>query len=645
MGKKIKTRAAQEVKTLESVGEPGKRMKQAYIREKQRKAGEVSGTSPPPLGEGDVTNQAGPEISNQPGSTSSAKGKTLKIPSPGERMKAAYLKVKKAAVREQPAQQDQQENPSAQATQQVSETGKRMGDFALHHVERTGRGSLSQVKPRVEQARESFQELKSTVENVRQEEQRPLAKASPSHKEGEGAAHPSPQRSGGQPTRASFHKETSPISRSKERSAVKTSAKGNVKTAAHSIKTAERSGAAGVKTSQRAAAQTKAAAKAAKQSARRVQAARAKAQAAARTAKQAAKVTAKAVKAAIAAAKALVTALLAGGWVAVLVAVVICLIGLLVGSCFGIFFSGEDTGTGQTIRTAIAQVNQEYQDKLEELQLSHPHDTVEITGSQAVWKEVLAVYAVKVTTDPEGQDVASMDEEKLGLLAEIFWEMNQLSASVETRTETTEGEDGTVVETEITVLVLSVSHKTAQEMAEQLGFDTDQKEQLQELLSPEYDDLWNKLLYGVALGSGNGDLVAVAQSQVGNVGGAPYWSWYGFSSRVEWCAIFVSWCAGQCGLLDSGAVSKFSGCGTGVNWFQSRSQWLPGSATPEPGMLIFFRWYGSDALIADHVGIVERVENGRVYTIEGNSGDMVRRNSYPIGYGEILGYGVFTRKA
>ena len=411
-----------------------------------------------------------------------------------------------------------------------------------------------------------------------------------------------------------------------------------MKTAAHSIKTAERSGAAGIKTSQRASAQTKAAAKAAKQSARRMQAVRAKAQAAART--QAAKVTAKAVKAAIAAAKALVTALLAGGWVAVLVAVVICLIGLLVGSCFGIFFSGEDTGTGQTIRTAITQVNQEYQEKLEEIQLSHPHDTLEITGSQAAWKEVLAVYAVKVTTDPEGQEVASMDEEKLDLLAEVFWEMNQLSANTETRTETTQNEDGEAVDTKVSVLVVIVSHKSAQEMAAQLRFDDDQKEQLQELLSPEFDDLWNELLYGVALGGGNGDLVAVAQSQVGNVGGAPYWSWYGFSSRVEWCAIFVSWCAEQCGLIDSGALPKFSGVGTGVNWFQSRGQWLPGSATPEPGMLIFFKWYGSDSLIADHVGIVERVENGLVYTIEGNSNDMVRRNSYPVGYGEILGYGV-----
>ena len=141
----------------------------------------------------------------------------------------------------------------------------------------------------------------------------------------------------------------------------------------------------------------------------------------------------------------------------------ICRIGRVVGSAFGILFSGDDTGTGQTIRTAIAQVNQEYQEKLEEIQASHTYDTLEITGSQAVWKEVLAVYAVKNTTNPEGQDVASMDEEKRRLLAEVFWEMNQVAARVETRTETSEGEGGTAVEAEFTVLVISVSHKSAQE--------------------------------------------------------------------------------------------------------------------------------------------------------------------------------------
>ena len=136
------------------------------------------------------------------------------------------------------------------------------------------------------------------------------------------------------------------------------------------------------------------------------------------------------------------------------------------------------------------------------------------------------------------------------------------------------------------------------------------------------------------------DMAAIAQSQIGQTGGQPYWSWYGFGSRVEWCAIFVSWCANQCGYLDAGILPKFASCGVGVKWFQNRGQWLPGSATPEPGMVIFFQWYGSDSLIADHVGIVEKVENGRVYTIEGNSNDQVRRNSYPVGYGEIKGYGV-----
>ena len=136
------------------------------------------------------------------------------------------------------------------------------------------------------------------------------------------------------------------------------------------------------------------------------------------------------------------------------------------------------------------------------------------------------------------------------------------------------------------------------------------------------------------------DMVAIAQSQIGQTGGQPYWSWYGFGSRVEWCAIFVSWCAEQCGYLDAGILPKFASCGVGAQWFQHRGQWLAGSATPEPGMVIFFQWYGSDSLIADHVGIVEKVEGGRVYTIEGNSGDQVRQNSYPIGYGEIKGYGV-----
>ena len=363
-----------------------------------------------------------------------------------------------------------------------------------------------------------------------------------------------------------------------------------------------------------------------------------RARTAASRAKSVAKGVSAAAKAAAGAARSLGSLLLAGGGAALAVVLLVCLAGLVVGSAFGIFFSGEDSGSGQTIHTAIRAINQEYEDRLEGVRASHPHDALEMSGARAAWKEVLAVYAVKTTTDADGADVASVDEKKIQHLSEVFWEMNQIAASVEARTETNEGAEGEAVEVETAVLVITVSHKTAWEMADQLRFDQNQREQLRELLSEEYDGLWNELLYGIA--GGSGDLVAVALSQVGQVGGEPYWSWYGFGSRVEWCACFVSWCAGQCGLLEDGVIPKFASCGAGVNWFQSRGQWLDGTATPEPGMIIFFRWYGSDSLIADHVGIVERVQNGRVYTIEGNSNNMVRQNSYPVGYGEIKGYGV-----
>ena len=134
-------------------------------------------------------------------------------------------------------------------------------------------------------------------------------------------------------------------------------------------------------------------------------------------------------------------------------------------------------------------------------------------------------------------------------------------------------------------------------------------------------------------------IVDVALSQVGNVGGEPYWSWYGFTNHVEWCACFVSWCADQCGYLDSGAYPKFSGCVFGMQWFQQRGLWLDGSAEPVPGMLIFFDWATQDG-VPDHVGIVEKVENGVVYTVEGNSRDMCRQKQYALGSSVILGYGM-----
>ena len=137
---------------------------------------------------------------------------------------------------------------------------------------------------------------------------------------------------------------------------------------------------------------------------------------------------------------------------------------------------------------------------------------------------------------------------------------------------------------------------------------------------------------------GNQQIVSVAMGQLGNSGGQKFWSWYGFDSRVEWCACFVSWCADQSGLIASGNVPKFSLCSDGVSWFQGKNKWQSGGTTPTAGMIIFFDWDHDGN--SDHVGIVESVSGGTVNTIEGNSGDKVARRSYSIGSSSIYGYGV-----
>ena len=137
---------------------------------------------------------------------------------------------------------------------------------------------------------------------------------------------------------------------------------------------------------------------------------------------------------------------------------------------------------------------------------------------------------------------------------------------------------------------------------------------------------------------GNQAVVDIAKSQVGNVGGQPYWSWYGFTSRVEWCACFVSWCYGQMGLTEP----RFSGCQSqGIPWFQSHGQWGGRDyANIAPGDAIFFDWDLDGS--ADHVGIVVGTDGSRVYTVEGNSGDACKIKSYSLTYECIKGYGLMN---
>ena len=137
---------------------------------------------------------------------------------------------------------------------------------------------------------------------------------------------------------------------------------------------------------------------------------------------------------------------------------------------------------------------------------------------------------------------------------------------------------------------------------------------------------------------GNQAVVDIAKSQVGNVGGQPYWSWYGFTSRVEWCACFVSWCYGQMGLSEP----RFSACqAQGIPWFQSHGQWGGRDyANIAPGDAIFFDWDLDGS--ADHVGIVVGTDGSRVYTVEGNSGDACKIKSYSLTYECIKGYGLMN---
>ena len=137
---------------------------------------------------------------------------------------------------------------------------------------------------------------------------------------------------------------------------------------------------------------------------------------------------------------------------------------------------------------------------------------------------------------------------------------------------------------------------------------------------------------------GNPELVELAKRQVGNVGGQPYWSWYGFNSRVEWCACFVSWCYGQMGLSEP----RFAACQSqGIPWFQSHGQWgARGYDNLAPGDAIFFDWDMDGS--ADHVGIVIGTDGSRVYTIEGNSGDACKIRSYDVNYECIKGYGLMN---
>ena len=189
--------------------------------------------------------------------------------------------------------------------------------------------------------------------------------------------------------------------------------------------------------------------------------------------------------------KMLIAALVGTGGVAILFTIVICIIGLVVGSPFGIFIAIEDTGTEYTLDSVIQEINEEYLAEIEKIKVEVPHDDLDVSDTTPNWKDILAVYAVKVTTAEDGAEVVTVDEEKEEIIREVFWNMTEIIYETETYEDTdtieTTDEQGNIVEKEVTVtktkLAISIKEKTAIEVANFLWEDKNKTILLEELLS------------------------------------------------------------------------------------------------------------------------------------------------------------------
>lgn len=398
-----------------------------------------------------------------------------------ERMKNAYIRTKEKAEQSASSGED---SPDEYAAERVSVGTETVIYESAHHLDKFGRKSVKTTKENFSKAKDYFQ--KQVTDQPKKQVQRKAAE--------------SIRRTAGNTS-----KSIKIVDRGGKtiKQTAKSTAKGTVKTAQKTVKTAESTAKAAIKTTQQAAKTAQKTAQATAKAARAAsQAARAAAKAAIVTAKAVARAIALAVKAAIAGTKALIAAIAAGGWVAVVIILVICVVAMIVGSCFGIFFSGESAGNSDmTIQSVVQEINTEYTAKLDEIKLQNPHDMLEISGVQADWPDILAVYAVKTSNT---QEVASIDDNKKAILKSVFWDTNAISHHTESREVTeitvTVDRDGKPVETSHTVtktvLLITVSHKSVDELAAQYGFSEAQKQQLAELLSPKNESMWSAVLTG-----------------------------------------------------------------------------------------------------------------------------------------------------
>ncbi len=564
-----------------------------------------------------------------------------------ERMKAAYAKTKDKAEQGYYADEN---SATEYAADRVSYASERVTEEGVHQFNKQGQKSVQTTQENIGKAKDKIADFKQK-RAAKAAEQRMERNMSEQHglqirhgTASRSAAPDMPQSGKSQliKTRHQSRKTIKTTARNTEK-AVKSTAKGSVKTAERGVKTAQTTSKATIKTAEQTAKATKEAAKASAKAAQKAaQAAKATAKATAEATKTAVRATIAAVKAIIAGTKALISALIAGGWVSVVIILIVVLLGCAV-SLFG-------GGGGSNAYTPVSAEVEAYEPLIQKYakQYGIP-EYVELI--KAVMMQESGGRGLDPMQAAEGSFNTRYPHEPNGIQDpeySIQCGVQELKAAL------ISAEVENPIDMEHIKLALQgynfgngyiswaktnyggYSYANAVEFstmqASRLGWDSYGDTQYVAHVLRYYP-------YGRAFTSGgNQAIVEVALTQLGNEGGQPYWSWYGFDGRVEWCACFVSWCADQCGYLESGLIPKFSLCSDGADWFKGNGQWQDRNYEPTAGNIIFFDW-DSDGII-DHVGIVEKCENGIVYTVEGNSGDACRQNQYGVGSSSIYGYGI-----
>ena len=564
-----------------------------------------------------------------------------------ERMKSAYVGIKEKAEQGYYADEN---SATEYAADRISYAADRVKDEGIHQFNKQGQKAVKTTQENISKAKDKIIDFKQS-RAVKAAEQKAAQNMSEQH--GLQIRHGAASRSSATDvsqtaksqlikTRQQGQKMIKTTARNAEK-AVKVTAKGTVKTTEKGIKTAQVTAKAAIKTTETSVKTAQAAAKASVKTAQKAeQVAKATAKATAEATKATVRATIAAVKAIIAGTKALISALIAGGWIAVVIILIVVLLGCAV-SLFG-------GGSGSNAYTPVSAEVEAYEPFIQKYakQYGIP-EYVELI--KAVMMQESGGRGLDPMQAAEGSFNTRYPHEPNGIKDpeySIECGVQELKAAL------ISAEVENPIDMEHIKFALQgynfgngyiswaktnyggYSYANAVEFstiqASRLGWDSYGDTQYPAHVLRYYP-------YGRAFTSGgNQAIVEVALTQLGNEGGQPYWSWYGFEGRVEWCACFVSWCADQCGYIESGIIPKFAGCVDGANWFKGNGQWQDRNYEPQAGNIIFFDWEGDGE--TDHVGIVEKCENGVVYTVEGNSGDACRQNQYTVGSSSIYGYGV-----